>query len=180
MRKSILLLLVALVAGFALACSPTNNANGGGGDKDKCGAKCGTKCGGAKADMWGIYKKEGASWTLKNTTKVPDQPDMVTYTKMEITKVAADHAIQTTTTLDKDKKEMAGMKPMEMKIEFKAPEAPKDKAPEPPKAEEKKVKVEAGEFDCISYDGKTWSMKKYPQVTVKSEMSELVEFKEGK
>jgi hypothetical protein len=174
MRKSILAMFVMMIALFAVACGGNKPANGG-------NTADGAKCGGtdAPADVWAAYKHEGLKAVVKNTMKMEGMPDNVSYMVTEITKVDKDFAMMKTTMLDKDKKEMAPG--TETKIEFKTAEPVKDAKPvEAKKPEEKKVKVEAGEFDCVSYDGENWMMKDYPFVIVKSKMGELVEFNKGK
>ena len=174
MRKSILAVLVCTIALFAMACGGKNGAANGGGNTAGGGGGCTPA-----ADVWAAYKHEGLKAVVKNTMKIEGQPDNVSYMVTEITKVAADHAMMKTTMLDKDKKEM--MAGTETKIEFKTAEPVKCAKPvEAKKPEEKKVKVEAGEFDCVSYDGENWMMKDYPFVMVKSKMGELVEFNKGK
>ncbi len=180
MRKSILMLMVVLVAAFSLACSPTNTPPAADAGKDKPAADKPAadkdKGGHVEVDAMNLYKKVGNTWTHK--TEVAGN---VSFTKNEVTKVEADHSMVKTTMMDKDKKEM--MAPSENKIQtkFDAPAPVKD-APvkEARKAEKKKVKVAAGEFDCVSYDGKNWMSEKYPALIVKSEMMELVEWTEGK
>lgn len=175
MRKSILAMFVLMIAVFAVACG--GNTAKGNGDANAAGGG-GGGCTPA-ADVWAPYKHEGLKAVVKNTMKIEGQPDMISYMVTEITKVDKDYAMMKTTMLDKDKKEMAPG--TETKIEFKTAEPVKDAKPvEPKKPEEKKVKVEAGEFDCVSYDGENWMMKDYPFVTVKSKMGELIEFNKGK
>ncbi len=182
MRKSILAMFVVMIALFAVACGG-NKPAGNGGDANAANGAGGGGGGGGEADAFAGYKKQGRLWLVKSTTKMDGMDPMVTYTKTEITKVEADHAIMTMWTLDKDKKPMAGMeKGNETKIEFKKAE-PVKCAPAPKEPKKQKVKVEAGEFDCVSYDdGKMWMMEKYPMVMVKGDMGqtqmELVEFKE--
>jgi len=168
MRKSIFFSLLCLIAIVAVACGNGNTpTNGNSTDGDAaCGGDDGSNGGG---DVWALYKKEGRNWTHKMTG------DMTM--KTTIKTVAEDHAIQVTEMMGADGAAMGD--PTETKIEFVTAEAPADAAPETPESEEKSVEVEAGTFDCISYDGgKTWTMKEYPGVIVKSESMELIEWNE--
>lgn len=171
MRKSILFSLLCLIAVVAVACGGGNAANGGGntgggGNTAACG---GGGDGGETADAFATYRKDGRSWTHK----------MAGDMKMKTTiKNVTDKGCDMETQMyGADGKEMgpANTTP----IKFEVPAAADGKAVETPKSKEEKIKVEAGEFDAISYDdGKTWMMKKYPAIIVKSETMELVEFKE--
>lgn len=174
MRKSILVLMVCLVSAFALACSPANTPADAGKDKPAADKGDGKKDGAAAADAFALYKKEGRTWMHKM-----DVGGNISYTKYEIVKVASDHAMMKMTMLDKDKKENEHMKPTETKIEFKTPDVKDGTAKcAAPKIEKKSIKVEAGEFEVQSADGKNWASVKYPGLLVKSDMMELVEFKE--
>jgi Ca2+-binding EF-hand superfamily protein len=147
--------------------------------------------------MWALYKKEGRSWTVKNVSEFMGTEN-ITYTKTEVIKVAADHCVIKITMMDKDKKPFAGMAATEMKVEFKtAAGGTPEGAPKIKDLGTETIKVEAGEFECqvtevvteaagATYTTKSWSNKKYPGLSVKSETtskdmsskSELVEFKE--
>jgi len=130
-----------------------------------------------EVDAYKIYRAKGNTWTVKSTTKVSGMDEMVSYTKTEVTEVAENKATIKVTSLDKDQKEIYSHS---MDIPFVAaqpmpkpdPDAPKV---EPPKQVEEKVKVEAGEFECIKTEYEaagtkttTWTHKQYPGVTVKS------------
>lgn len=174
MRKSIFFSLLCLIAIVAVACGGGNNATGngtGGGDA----ASCGGGNGGGGDDYWDRYVstfKEGRTWTYKMTG------DM--YQKNEVIKVTEEEAIVKSTTLDKDKKPMDMVPPTETpyKLKQETPADGGDATAKAPEWKEDKVTVEAGEFEVISTDGKTWMMKKHPMIIVKSEAMELVEFKE--
>lgn len=120
-------------------------------------------------DPWITFRKEGRSWTYKMTGDMKMTTTIKNVTEngcdMETQMFMADGTAlgpSNTTT-----------------IKFELGNVPKGEQPALPKSKEEKVKVTAGEYDCISYDdGKTWIMKKYPSIIVKSEHMELVEFKE--
>lgn len=182
MKNALMLALLCALSMFAVACGPGNAAANGGN-----GAGSNTAGGGgetAAADAYALYKNKGRTWTHKSVTKMAGMDDMVSYMSYEITEVAADHAMQKMTMLDKDKKPMAGMEPTTSKIEFKTADAPAGNAPKV-ETKEETVKVAAGEFECIVTEvsgTKSWSSKKFPGLLVKMEGAsnsmELVEFKE--
>ncbi|MBZ0135811.1 MAG: hypothetical protein K8I27_05520 [Planctomycetes bacterium] len=181
MRKSIFFSLLCLIAIVAVACGNGNTPTTGG---NTTGGGC-TGGGGDAADAYALYKKEGRKWKTKSVMKIEGQPDMVSFTEYEITKLADDHAMQKMTMLDKDGKPMAGMEPTETKIEFKTAEAPACTGAEAPKMTEETVTVAAGEFECYVVENagtKSWSSKKYPGLSVKMEGAtmtmELIEFTE--
>ncbi len=147
-----------------------------------------------EVDAYALYRVKGRSWTSKTTSKYSGM-DMVSYYKMEITEVTETGCKYKMTTMDKDKKETYSS---EMEMKFEKAEATKDGAAAPEmKQSEEKIKVEAGEFECIKYEGESggykwasWVSKKYAGLSVKSEskgdagesvteLVELVEFKEG-
>ena len=142
-------------------------------------------------DAYALYKKKGRTWTWKSVSKYSGF-EMVAYTKQEVIEVTDTKAKIKTTSMDKDKKETYSS---EMEMKFEKAEATKDGATAPEmKQSEEKIKVEAGEFECIKYEGESggykwssWVSKKYPGLAVKSEskgdagesVTELVEFKDG-
>lgn len=166
MKNSIMLALLCAIAIFAVACGGGNNAakgNGAGGNE------AGKDGGSETADAWATYRKDGRSWTHKMTGDMK--------MKTTIKNVTDKGCDMETQMYGADGKEMGPANVTAMKFETAA--AADGKAVETPKSKEEKVKVAAGEFDSISYDdGKTWMMKKYPGIIVKSEQMELVEFKE--
>ncbi|MBX3473630.1 MAG: hypothetical protein KF754_04545 [Planctomycetes bacterium] len=166
MKNSIMLALLCAIAIFAVACGSGNNAAKGNG---AVGNETG-KDTSETADAWATYRKDGRSWTYKMTGDMK-----MTTTVKNVTDKGCDTVTQM---YGADGKEMGAATTTPIKFETAA--APADgKAVETPKSKEEKVKSAAGEFDCISYDdGKTWMMKKYPAIIVKSDSMELVEFKE--
>lgn len=137
-----------------------------------------------------LYKKVGRTWMLKSSANYGGM-EMISYIKYEVLEVGDTWSKVKTTVLDKDKKEYPGMAPTEQKMEFgtgsgNAADAPKELGTET-------VKTDAGEFECTIYEqevsgnkSKSWISKKYPGLTVKTEVSstmgkstiELVEFKD--
>lgn len=119
-------------------------------------------------DPWAAYRKEGRNWTyafaggmtVKNTVK-------------NVTEDGCDLEIQTF--MNGNALSEPTVTPLKFTKPEDMPEGPKDA----PKPIEKNVECKAGKFDCISYDdGKSWMMKKYPGILVKSELIELIEFNE--
>ncbi len=174
MRKSILAMLVMMIAVFAVACGgnkPAGNGTGNAADGNTAGS---TDGGGSTADAYALYKKKGRKWMHKSTTKMEGMDPMVSYMSYEITDVNDKEATQLMIMLDKDKKPMAGMeKGTESKIPLVAPkvEAPKCGA-KAPEMKKEKAKCEAGEFECYlteMNDTKTWSSVEYPGLLVKME-----------
>lgn len=170
MKKTILSMLVVLVAVLAVACGG-NKPAGNGSNTATDGAKCGG--GEAAADAFALYKKKGRKWVLKSTTKMEGMDPMVSYMEYEIVDVTDKSAKQKMTVLDKEKKPMAGGAPTETEIKFETPkvEAPKCGA-KAPEMKKEKIKVEAGEFECYFTEvsgTKSWSSVEYPGLAVKSE-----------
>lgn len=123
-----------------------------------------------EVDMWATWRKEGRNWTYKMAGGMK-------YT-MTVKNVKEDSADLESQTYDAEGKAMGPAHTFTMKFENPQP-APGGRVEPPRKSIEKKVKCEAGEFDCISYDnGSMWLMKKYPGIVVKSEQVELIEFNE--
>lgn len=128
----------------------------------------------AKADHYKAYRTKGNTWTLKTTAKYGSF-ETVTFSKHEVTEVTDEKAVVKLITLDKDNKELSSTT---YDVKFAVAETPKEapkEAPAAPKTVEEKIKVEAGEFDCIKYEseaggGKTtsWTCKTY-FIVVKSE-----------
>ena len=169
MRKSILFSLLCLVSVLAVACGGGNNAAGGGNGAGNGAAACGGGCaGGETTDAWATYRKDGRSWTHEMTGGMK-----MTTTIKNVTDNGCDMVTQM---YGADGKEMGAANTTPMKFETAAAT---DTKVETPKSTEKEVECKAGKFESISYDdGKTWMMKKYPGIIVKSETMELVEFKE--
>ncbi len=169
MSKRILAALLCAVAIFAVACGG-GNGNGAKGNTPAGGNEAG-KCGGGEtaADAWATYRKDGRSWTYKMTGDMK-----MSNTVKNVTDKGCDLVTQM---YGADGKEMGPANTTPMKFETAA--AANGPAVAAPKSKEEKVKCAAGEYESISYDdGKTWMMKKYPGIIVKSETMELVEFKE--
>ncbi len=163
MRKSILFIMMVAVAFFAVAC--------GGNNAPTNGATTGGDTGGAAADVWALYKKDGRNWThsMAGDMKM----------KTTIKNVKDNQADMETQMYGADGKAMGDPNVTTIKFETPKVEATTAAAPAPKEPKKEKVKVKAGEFDCISHDdGKTWMMEKYPGVIVKSDAMELVEFNE--
>lgn len=124
-----------------------------------------------EVDVWALYRKEGRTWTYSMAGGMT----MKTTVK-NVTAESADAEMQI---FDGQGKAMGD--PNVYTIKFEKPQRgwENPNAPKPPEPKEQKVKCKAGEFDSVSYDdGKTWMMKKYPGIIVKSEHMELIEFNE--
>ncbi|MBV6517008.1 MAG: hypothetical protein HPKKFMNG_02708 [Planctomycetes bacterium] len=94
------------------------------------------------------YRTKGNTWTWKSVSKVSGY-ESVAYTKYEVTEVTEEKATCKVSTLDKDKKELASTT-TEIPLKATKTETPKDGTPAPEvKTSEEKIKVEAGEIDCI-------------------------------
>lgn len=169
MRKSILFSLMAMIVLAMTACGSGDNGN----NSATTGGDTGSETP-AASDPYALYKKKGRNWTHKM-----EVAGNVSHSKTEVVELADDHAMITTTMLDKDKKPMEGMpEPTPTKIEFKTAEPVADTGGAKP-AEPKKETVKAAgkDWKCVSYDdGKTWMAEDMPGLIVKSEMMELVEF----
>ncbi len=124
-----------------------------------------------EADVWALYRKEGRNWTYAMAADMK--------LKISIKNVTDDSADMETQMYDAQGNAMGG--PNVTTIKFQTPQGGwgNPNGPKPPEPKEQKVKCKAGEFDCVSYDdGKTWTMKKFPGILVKSEHMELIEFNE--
>ncbi|KAA0217760.1 hypothetical protein EDM80_02710 [bacterium] len=183
MKKTILSMLVVLVAVLAVACGGNKPVGNGGSNTADGGAKCG---GGeaAKADpeaQWKALYKKGATWVMHMNM------GMEMWQKTEVLSVDGNKAkIKTSMKMKKDE-EFAN--PTESEVEFKKPEGGEAKPdPKYKKLGEGKDKV-AG-LDCTwiesEYDGKkskNWTSDKFGLVAkMESDAGkmELVEFTEGK
>ena len=107
----------------------------------------------AKPDLLKAYRTKGNTWTTKTISKIESQ-ETVTYQKYEIAEVKDNEATVKVTSMDKDQKVVG--EPYSFPQSLKAPEPvekpkdnPKDEVKEEPKPVVEKIKVEAGEFDCV-------------------------------
>lgn len=177
MKKALILMALMLFIGMPVMAQ----------DKPKEEPKKEAK---SEVDAYALYKKKGRTWTWKNTAKYSGF-EMISYTKQEVIEVSDTKAKIKTTTMDKDKKETYSS---DYEIEFAATttdgSSDGTKAPE---MTEEKIKVEAGEFECMKWTSEAggskttvWTSKKNPGLLVKSEsksdagenVMELVEFKD--
>jgi hypothetical protein len=183
----LLCLAVTLVAGFsATGPSAQDVAQPEPESKDAKEKKdAGAEADGA-SDAWALYRKKGRTWTIKNSTQA-GQISHVSYTKYQITEVTDTYAMQQMTMLDKDRKPLGGMEPSESKIEFKTykreskRDMPKGDAPDQPenpdfKMDEETIEAAGQKWVCTTFEmeiagmtTKTWTSKKYPGLTIKSE-----------
>ncbi|MBZ0134774.1 MAG: hypothetical protein K8I27_00205 [Planctomycetes bacterium] len=130
--------------------------------------------------VWDLYKKVGRTWTHK-IVSVFGAHETVSWSKYEVLKVNADHAVVRVTTLDENQQPVEGVEPMETKISFKSATGgePGD-APKTIDLGEKTITVEAGEFEAkgteITVEAAgtkstttSWTHKKFLALIVKSE-----------
>ncbi|MBX3474488.1 MAG: hypothetical protein KF754_08905 [Planctomycetes bacterium] len=132
----------------------------------------------AKTDAFKIYRTKGNTWTQKNTAKYGTM-EIVSYTKYEVTEVTEEKAVVKLSTLNAEEKETYSST-YDVKFNVEVPkDAPKEAPKEAPKTVEEKIKVAAGEFDCIKVETEseaggmkvkttTWTCKTY-HIVVKSE-----------
>ncbi|MCB9894756.1 MAG: hypothetical protein H6839_09920 [Planctomycetes bacterium] len=127
------------------------------------------KEGDGEIDPWAAYRKEGRNWTYEITGGF----------KMKTTiKNVTDDGCDMETQMYMNGQAMGPANTTALK--FETAERGSGEMPPAPKSIEKEIECKAGTFEAISYDdGKTWMMKKYPGIIVKSEAMELVEFNEG-
>lgn len=178
MKKALILMALMLFIGMPVMAQ----------DKPKEEPKKEAK---TEIDYYAVYKKKGRTWTWKNSAKYSGF-EVVSYTKQEVIEVSDTKAKIKFTSMDSNKKELASS---EYDIEFShgtTTDGSGDGTKTPEMTEEK-IKVEAGEFECMKWTSEaggnkstTWLSKKYPGLVVKSEsksdagenVMELVEFKD--
>jgi hypothetical protein len=115
-------------------------------DADKAGAEKEK----AKFDRLKPYKTKGNTWTHKVTSKVDDST-YTSYTKYEVLEGTESEATVKMTTLDSQNKELGSS---EFKESLNAKNDNPDAGAAKPKESEEKIKVAAGEFDCVKQEVK--------------------------
>jgi hypothetical protein len=128
--------------------------------------------GDAESDGLKPYRTVGNTWTTRTTTSIEGMGDMVSYTKVTVTKIENDVATIEYTMMDAEQNET--MK-TESTVRLTPDEAEAEAEGEEPETVEETIEVEAGEFETIrqtfSQEGSTtriWLCQKTSMV-VKTE-----------